>query len=725
MTRRLLRSLLAGTSTTAMLAAGLVALAPPAQAAEVYPVPASRVFDVDGRAWGHGRGMSQWGAQGAALKGVSSTAILDAYYRGTASTRRPETRSLKVVLTRQGAEGRPPAGAPSTDRRYECDNTGRYGCELEVLHNTGLEARAGLGSWNSLPGSVSGRTVQSWRVLNDSAGLHLQYWSGDVWRGYALDGQTTHAGPVAFGGLSLLRLQYEDGSVRQYRGRLSAYRTSSTTVARVNTLPRESYLRSVVPKESPASWQPAALQAQAVAARTYAENYRLGRPSGSVWDICDSTFCQVYAGYSTTPPGGSRVVNEVTSTDEAIAATADLLRTWDGAPIRAEFSASNGGWTVDGGVPWMPAQRDGWDGTPANPHHRWTGQLPASALESRFPAVGRLTAVVVLNRDGNGEWGGRVLDVELRGVASDGRATAVRTTGEGVRGAYPYEGARPSGVRSNWWSLRQPTASELTGAWAGKGGVVDLAWRRTDGSVAVGTWSGGGSIGGKQSLGGGVRGGPAVAGRDTGEREVFARGGDDALWTNRRNAAGTWTGWRTLGGRLGSAPAVAALGNELHVVAVGADGQLWHRWSSSSSAWSGWAPLGGRAATGTAPSAAFVARGRLDVVMQGTDDRAWRLSYDGGWQPWASMGGQLTGGVAAAAGTTRQLTLVTRGADGAAWTRTTSSGWSSLGGQLLAAPAASGRLGTDRVDAFGVGLDGGFYVDTRTSSGWSGWRPLS
>lgn len=720
-------------STAAALAALLVvttvallgATAAPAAAAEVYTVPASRVFDVDGRGWGHGRGMSQWGAQGAAVRGVPSSAILDAYYRGTAATPAPEQLWLRVALTRSGAEGRPPAGSPSSDRRYECDASGPYFCELEVLPAPGLRVRNGGGPDQSLPAEVpvpgGSARAESWAVVNEPAGLVLRAWAAGAWRGYVLDGSFWNPGPLLLSAPGPLVVQHEDFSWREYRGVLQAVRTSSTTMARINHVPREEYLRGVVPKEMPPSWRPAALEAQAVAARSYAENYRRSRPAGAVWDICDSTSCQVYAGSRAGPQFGPLVSQEAASTDAAIAATRDIVRTYEGSVIRSEFSSSNGGWTAAGGQPWLPAQADGWDGTAGNPHNRWTGRLPASALESRFPAVGRLSAVAVLSRDGNGEWGGRVLDVELRGVAADGTATAVRTTGEAIRSAYAYSGGNPSGIRSSWWFLRGGTPL-LSGAWAGDDGAW-LSWARPDGAVEVGRWPAGGALLDRASLGGVVRGGPAVAGRASGWREVFARGGDDALWVNRRSPDGVWQGWQSLGGRLASAPAVASVDDEVTLVVVGGDGQLWHRWSWASGAWSGWTPIGGAVRAGTSPSTAYVARDRLDVVVMGTDGAAWRQSWQGSWRGWGSLGGVLVDGVTAASAG-GELTAALRGRDSAVWTRTDSVNWTTLGGQVLGPPAATGRLGSGRVDVFAVGADGGFWATTRTGGGWSGWRPL-
>lgn len=716
-----------GGSASPAAAGGVTASA----STEVYPVPASGVFDVSGHGWGHGRGMSQWGAQGAALRGVDSATILGAYYRGTASTAVPEdpARPLRVALTRNGGEGRPPTGSINSDHRYECDSGGRWYCRLEVLPAPGLTAQDGAGAPVVLPASVptgSGTApAQSWAVGNDDAGLHLSAWADGAWRPFALGGSTTSAGPITFAGAPTLRMQYLDLSVHEYRGTLSAVRTSAGTMARVDNVAREDYLRSVIGKEMPPSWRPAALEAQTVAARSYAEQYRQSRPGGSAWDICDSTYCQVYSGKAAAAPGGPLVAQEYASTDAAVARTANLVRTYGGAVIRAEFSASNGGWTVAGSSPYLPAQHDGWDDAGgSNPNFAWSARLPASAIEQRFPSVGRLTAVAVTSRDGNGDWGGRVLGVELRGVAGDGTPTSVQTTGESLRLAYGWPAAR-DGMRSNWWVIRS-VATALTGAWGRPDGAVELGWTRPDGAVAVGT-ARGDTVGAKVDLGGQARGGPALAGRSNGELDLFVRGTDDQLWTARRAAGGTWSGWQPLGGSLTAAPSATASGGIVHVVVVGGDRQLWHRYSTAPGRWSNWYPLGGVAAS--APAVAFGGPNRLDALVQGTDGAVWRRSWAGTWQPWTSLGGRVDGAVGAAAGGSGPVVLA-RGTDLAGWTRTDTAPWSSLGGGLLAAPAGAAVPG--RVDAYAVGLDGAFFVTSLSTSptggapgaGWTGWRRL-
>src|SRR3954447_18369541 len=80
-----------------------VVTAGPAAAEQVYERPASGVFSVLGHGWGHGDGLSQWGAQGAASQGVSADTITATYYPGTA---RAVLANAAIRVLLQADEGR-------------------------------------------------------------------------------------------------------------------------------------------------------------------------------------------------------------------------------------------------------------------------------------------------------------------------------------------------------------------------------------------------------------------------------------------------------------------------------------------------------------------------------------------------------------------------------------------------------------------------------------------
>ncbi len=425
----------AWTALAGLLASGALVVggAAPAAAEDVAERPSDGVFTVEGHGWGHGRGMSQWGAQGAASQGVSADTIVSTYYPGTART----------VL----------APAPIRVKLMGDDGT-----DLQVFPATGLKVTdTSTGTTAELP---TGPT--RWRVTVDDAGLHVQSLTGSAWTPYALGGGTTHGGPVRFSGPAFVRVAFPGGTSRDYRGGVQAVKTAPKSLASVVVLPLEDYLLGVVPREASSGWKPAALQAQAIAARSYSANKRDRVAGSGHWDICDTTQCQVFGGSRLYASSGGVTELEPASTTEAVRATAGVVRTYEGKPVFAEFSSSNGGWSTKGDVPYLVAQRDDWDGAVSNPVHSWKATLRASDLERRFPAVGTLRRIRVTGRDGNGEWGGRVKTVVLEGVSSSGAATSVSTTGAGVYNARPWPGSS-DGLRSSWWRVVVPqTTSSVT-----------------------------------------------------------------------------------------------------------------------------------------------------------------------------------------------------------------------------------------------------------------------
>ena len=100
----------------------------------------------------------------------------------------------------------------------------------------------------------------------------------------------------------------------------------------VNAVGLDDYVRGVVAAEMPSSWAAAALEAQAVAARTYAITTDVG---GNGYDLYPDTRSQMYGGVEAETP----------ATDAAVAATGGQIVTYDGKPAVTYFFASSGGHT--------------------------------------------------------------------------------------------------------------------------------------------------------------------------------------------------------------------------------------------------------------------------------------------------------------------------------------------------------------------------------------------
>ncbi|CAB4691840.1 MAG: SpoIID/LytB domain-containing protein [Actinobacteria bacterium] len=394
------RSAAARTLLAAVAALSLALPAAPAHAAgaDRWKVPATATLTLTGHGYGHGHGMSQYGAEGAARQGLSHRQILDFYYPGTTWGR---ARGRVTVLI---------SGDTSDD--------------LLVRPRSGLSIRDTAGGD---PLALPDNGASLWRVAQTADGVTRVAFLTDHWRRFR---DLVGDGEFYAGG-DPITLVTPSGDQR-LRGRLRAVGPSATSSTRdtINDLTLESYLKGVVPREIPASWSPAAVRAQAVAARTYAA-YERAHPRTAYYQLCDTTSCQVYGG----------VDAEYAASNAAVDATAGQVLLADGEPAFTQFASSSGGWTSAGSVPYLAAIEDPYDDWAGNPVHDWTLQLSDARLESAWPAVGDLRTVEVVARDGNGDWGGRVSSLRLSGTGG-----AVTVTGDTFRSVL--------GLRSTWFTFR-------------------------------------------------------------------------------------------------------------------------------------------------------------------------------------------------------------------------------------------------------------------------------
>ena len=287
-----------------------------APAPTVPPSVTATTFFASGNGWGHGVGMSQYGALGYANEGWTYDQILGHFYTGATLGPAPVARVRVLVGEEQG--------------------------KAVVGSAVPYRVRDVFGTVHPLPaGPVA---------LGPKLSLTL---SGTP---------TELAGPVTFlPGTAPLTL---DG--RAYRGQLEVAVNEKKKLDVVNVVGLEQYLGGVVAQEMPSAWPVEALKAQAVAARSYALARRL---PGKGFDLYSDVRSQVYGG----------VAGEQTSTTAAIEATKGEVLLWEGKPIDALFHSTSGGTTVDAAeafgkaVPYLVAVDDPWSAL--SPLHRW-GPMP-------------------------------------------------------------------------------------------------------------------------------------------------------------------------------------------------------------------------------------------------------------------------------------------------------------------------------------------------------------
>ncbi|MCW2923431.1 MAG: SpoIID/LytB protein [Thermoleophilia bacterium] len=276
----------------------------------------SAQYRIEGRGWGHGIGMSQYGADGYAAHGLDATGIVTHYFAGTVVAPRPTDGPTDVRVLLQSYL------APAT---VELTSAG-------VLRQGSA----------TLP-LVAGDTVEL-----RSAGLYLlatRIHEGvrtNVASGSAADATVA---PYVDGGV---RIKFDADyahSGTSFRGTLTAHRFDGK-VSVFNTLPIESYLRGVVGDEMSPSWHAEALKAQAIAARSYALT---GIGGDYDWfDLYSDTRSQVYGGLAAEDP----------RTDAAVAATDGLVArvgSATGEMARTFFFSTSGGRTAGNDEVWGSA----------------------------------------------------------------------------------------------------------------------------------------------------------------------------------------------------------------------------------------------------------------------------------------------------------------------------------------------------------------------------------
>ena len=225
----------------ALALAGAASARPDTAAQSEPKLVTTTSFLLSGRGWGHGVGMSQYGALGFANEGRSYAEILAHYYTGTALSPAPVAR-VRVLLA---------------------------------------EAK----------GAVTVSSQEPFRV-RDVFGKTYALGVGDVKLGPKLEVTVNGVPRQLTGPIVFLpgKAPLEVGT--PYRGQIEVAVTGKKLNA-VNAVGLEDYLAGVVPREMPSSWASEALKAQAVAARSYALAHRV---RGQAFDLYADVRSQVYGG---------------------------------------------------------------------------------------------------------------------------------------------------------------------------------------------------------------------------------------------------------------------------------------------------------------------------------------------------------------------------------------------------------------------------------------------
>ena len=287
--------------------------------ANAVDVPAT--FSFQGSGYGHGVGLSQMGARSMALAGQSSEQIIKYFYKDVAIEQRDDSKILRVNIGHLLASAK--------------ISTATKGSQLQIIQGeAGSESVLPVSSLaDSISFSIIGSTVsprvtlgKTTQVLTRSRTFTIR-WAGTRY----LEGPDTLIS-VSHSGVTQ-KLRYGQIQVKAVKSP-AGYRIEMTNSVRL----ADEYLWGI--SEMPSFWPVAALEAQAIASRTYALS-----KAGIYRSVCD---CDLYGSISDqTFLGYAKEIEKKYGViwKDIVTRTTGLTITQAGLPITAYFSSSSGGKT--------------------------------------------------------------------------------------------------------------------------------------------------------------------------------------------------------------------------------------------------------------------------------------------------------------------------------------------------------------------------------------------
>ncbi|MHB0980002.1 MAG: S-layer homology domain-containing protein [Thermoleophilia bacterium] len=346
--------------------------------------PAARAggdFQFEGRGYGHGVGMSQWGAWAAARDGKTFQWIVGFYYPGAALEPLGDPGlELKVKLLSE-----PWKSVSTITQNFKQVDVHAAGGPVTLLMiggpgDTQVELAAGVFA----------------NVLVGDGGVDVVTGAG----GRQGPFDRVEARPAAG---ARVRVQFATSlsptrvtvDPREYWGKMQIEPSSTAGyLVTYNIVPIEKYLRSIGEVEydwaqpGAAMYAPEAVKAQAVAARTYAVANKDPYLNDNQWD-------QVYLGYTGRSTGAQAPFEQLyPGIPQAAEQTAGLVLRSQGKVITSFFSSSSGGYTTAwypaGSYPYLPAKADPYSlkAPTSNPGWAWTFKISTADLSSDVDGMG-------------------------------------------------------------------------------------------------------------------------------------------------------------------------------------------------------------------------------------------------------------------------------------------------------------------------------------------------
>lgn len=374
------------------------------------PASAGGSFTFYGSGYGHGIGMSQWGAYGLARMGWPHSKIIRHFYQGV-TVERPGDLPERVRIGLTSAR--------------------------TIVH---LKAQVGpVKVWTDAPGGTLVGTIpagHTWRVLVKDRAYAVKDHNDALVGGHRWGSPSSHLFVTYKNGARVFipeadSIWFEGFPYARGSLEFNLYSCGDATGCAERLIARldlEEYLFGL--GEVPASWPMEALRAQAVAARAYAVHAirKYGVRSDCNCHLTDGPSDQTYIGYKRElDTGGDRWVG-------AVRDTAGKVPTYDGQVIQAFYAASDGGHSENvedvwhGGndayaIPWLTGVCDPGESTSANPHTNWSVTFDAAGVTSRLaPYTGSIGTVTSFRNIKRGV-SGRIVTVDVMGTSGSAVVT--------------------------------------------------------------------------------------------------------------------------------------------------------------------------------------------------------------------------------------------------------------------------------------------------------------
>ena len=341
-----------------------------------------------GSGWGHGVGLSQYGALGQALDGKSWQDILAHYYPGTNLTDSPSDKQITVGLSQDKTAVFVRLDKLSEDAQLEVSIDGNAvatlgsGTVIRVESNSNAIVSSG-GADGRAEARGSGKKV-SFRISTGSGLINTNSGSPDTNAGSSL------ASPGHRYKYGILNVVYGGDN----DGRPDLYTSISMRLA-------DEYLLGI--GEMSSTWNKAALVAQVVASRSYG----LGKLNSGLRGNCgchiyNNATDQVYVGYSKESDAWRDAVNSAMTSSNQPA-----VLTYGGKAVTAYFASSTGGRTMStmdawgGNVSWSQSVDDNWSINARNPNARWGVRLSQSGMATAL-GLSNVQSIEVVERYSSG-----------------------------------------------------------------------------------------------------------------------------------------------------------------------------------------------------------------------------------------------------------------------------------------------------------------------------------